>query len=105
MQSTRKSRRDYVREAKVPPFQLDLDNPVEGGATYVTFKNPNRLETESAFDLARETDPEMQFRALLSDEDYAAFWAEWRSAPVDETNALLEDVLEHYGASRGKLSR
>lgn len=104
MQSNRKSRRDYVKEATAAPFELELSEPF-GDKTYVVFKNPNRLETESAFDLARETDAELQLRALLSDEDYSAWWAEWRTAPVDETNALLEDVLDHYGANRGKPRR
>lgn len=103
--SNRKSRRDYAREAKVPPFELELESSVDGDTAFVTFKNPNRLESESAFELNRETDPEMQIRALLSEDDYAAWWAEWRTAPVEETNALLEDVLEHYGASRGKPRR
>ena len=104
MQSNRRTRRDYVREAKEQPFELELSDPV-GDKTFVVFRNPNRLPTESAFDLARETDAELPLRALLSDEDYAAWWAEWRHAPVDETNELLEDEMEHYGTSRGKPRR
>jgi len=101
----RKSRRNYHREITREPFELDLDNPVEGGPACVTFRDPNKLETESAFGLARTVDPEDQLRILLSEADFAAFWAEWRTAPVDETNALLEDVLKHYGVDRGKLAR
>jgi hypothetical protein len=69
------------------------------------FKNIHRLPSESAFDLNRETDPEVIFRALLSEEDYAAWWAEWKSVPVEETNALLKDIQEHYGAEPGKPRR
>jgi len=101
----RKTRRNYHKEATRELFELDLDNPIEGGPQFVTFRDPNKLETGTAFSLARTADPEDQLRILLSDEDFAAFWAEWRTEPVDETNALLEDVLKHYGVDRGKLPR
>lgn len=93
----RKSRRDFTRETKRPPYELDLDD-----GEFVTFMDPNKLPTDSAFDLAREADPEIALRKLLSEEDFAVWWAEWRKVPIDETNALLDDVLEHYGANRGK---
>lgn len=101
----RKSRRNYKNESRREPFELDLDAPAEGGPTYVTFLDPNRLPTKTAFELARSEDPEESLRLLLSPADYDAWWAEWASAPVDETNALLEDVMAHYGADRGKLAR
>jgi hypothetical protein len=101
----RKSRRDFAKESGKKPYELALDNPVEGQPDFITFKNPNRLDTESAFELNRETDAEMQLRALLSEDDWAAFWAEWRTAPVEETNDLLDEVLAHYGVNRGKLPR
>jgi len=100
MQSNRKTRRDFVRDNAARPYELELENPVDGGPAYVTFKNPHRLESQTAFELNRETDPELQIRALLSEEDFAAWWAEWRTAPVEETNALLEDITDHYGAGR-----
>jgi hypothetical protein len=99
-----KTRRDYKRETTRPPFQLELDNPV-GEKTFVTFKDPNKIDTHSAFSLSRTPDPDVLARALLSDEDFHLWWAEWADAPVDETNALLEDVQEYYGANPGKPAR
>lgn len=101
----RKSRRDYKKEASREVFELDLDDPVEGGPTFVTFKDPNRLESESAFDIARMNDAELSIRSLLSEDDYPPFWAEWRKAPIEELNALLEDVQQHYGSDPKKLPR
>lgn len=85
----------YHREATKEPFELELEN-----GTVVTFKNPNTLPTENAFDLARETDPERSLRVLLGDDDWAKFWDEYRHRPVSETNALTEDVMAFYGANR-----
>lgn len=104
----RKSRRNYAQESRRTPFELTLDSvEVEPGAeaAFVTFKDPNKLETADAFALARSSDPEQQIRLLLSVEDFDRFWSEWATAPIDETNALLEDVLDHYGANRGKPGR
>jgi hypothetical protein len=98
----RKSRRDFKKESTRPVYELDLENPPEGGPEFVTFKDPNRLETDSAFEMARETDPEVVLRKLLSEQDYVLWWAEWRKAPINETNELLEDIQEHYGAAPGK---
>lgn len=100
----RKSRRNYKQEVTKPPFELDLDEPV-GEKTFVTFSDPNKMDTESAFTLARTPDPFVLARALLSDEDYQLWWAEWSGTPVDETNALIEDVFKHYGADLGKLGQ
>jgi len=100
-----KTRRDYHRESTRPDFQLKLDNPPKGHPGYVVFKDPGKIRTESAFSIARNPDPEDVARALLSDEDFALWWGEWRDAPADETNSLLEDVQAHYGADRGKASR
>lgn len=101
----RKSRRDFAKESGKKPYELDLDSPPDGHAGYVTFLNPNRLATETANELNRETDLELQLRALLSEDDFDLFWAEWRSVPVDETGALIEEIMDHYGANRGKLPR
>lgn len=100
----RKSRRDYKQETAKRPFELDLEEPV-GEKTFVTFKDPNTIPTRSAFSLARVADPEVLARALLSEEDFDLWWAEWSDAPANATNALLEDVLEHYGADPGKPAR
>jgi len=102
----RKNRRDFKQEVIRAPYELELDiPPVDGKPIAVTFRDPSTLTTRSAFQLARTTDPEEQIRLLLSAEDFAAFWSEWADAPIGETNALLEDVLEHYGTNRGKLGR
>jgi hypothetical protein len=100
-----KSRRDYKQEARREPFTLELDTPVEGGPTFVTFLDPSKVATEDAFALGRSPDAETTLRSLLSDEDYEAWFREWRQAPADETNALLEDIQRHYGADPGKLPR
>lgn len=101
----RKSRRDYKKEATREPFQLALDDPIEGGPEFVTFIDPGQIGTQSSFDLARTNDAELMLRNMLSEEDFAAWWAEWRDAPIDETTALLEDVMQHYGADPKKLPR
>jgi hypothetical protein len=101
----RKNRRDFKREASRSPFELSLENPIEGRPDYVTFKDPNKLDTRDAYDLQRTADGEEQLRLLLSEDDFAAFWDEWSTAPIDETNALLEEVFEHYGVSPGKRRR
>jgi hypothetical protein len=101
----RRSRRDYKKEATRDPFQLTLEEPVEGGPEFVTFIDPNKIPTESSFDMARSNDAELMLRKMLSDEDFAAWWAEWRTAPIEETTALLEDVMDHYGADPKKLPR
>lgn len=101
----RRSSRHYKKEATRDPFELELENPVEGGPEYVTFIDPGRIDTESSFDLARMGDSEMMLRKMLSDEDFPAFWAEWRKKPIDETNELIEDVLKHYGVDPKKLPR
>lgn len=97
----RKSRRSFKTESRRSAYELELDNPVNG-KDYVTFTDPNRLPTKTAFELARTEDPEKVIRLLLGEDDFKAFWAEWGDAPVDETNALIEDVMSHYGADQGK---
>lgn len=101
----RKTSRDFVKEAAHEPYELDLDNPPEGHPGFVTFKNPVKIETGSAFDIARSQDSEQIAQALLSPEDYKAWWAEWECKPIDETMALLEDAQKHYGADPGKSGR
>lgn len=101
----RRSSRNYKKESTRDPFELELDDPVEGGPTFVTFLDPNKLDTESSFDMARMNDAEDMLRKLLSGDDFAAFWAEWRKRPIDETNDLIEDVLKHYGADPKRLPR
>lgn len=88
--------KDFRREATRVPYELELDNGTE-----VIFQDPNRLTTRSAFELSREEDPEKVLRILLG-KDFDAFWTEWAEFPVDQTNALIEDVMSHYGASPGK---
>jgi hypothetical protein len=99
-----KSRRDYRKESTREPFQLQLDNPPEGGPEYVTFLDPKRLESQSAFDLDLMRPMEI-FQTLLTPEEFELWWEEWRTAPVEETNALLDDVQKHYGAEPGKRRR
>lgn len=101
----RRSSRNYKIETTREPFELDLDDPIEGGPTFVTFLDPNKLKSESAFDIARLNDAELSIRSLLSEEEYPAFWAEWREKPIEELNALLEDVQKHYGSDPKKLPR
>jgi hypothetical protein len=102
---TRKTRRNYEKEAKADPFELELDNAHDGHPGYITFLNPNRLPAETANELNREIDLELQLRKLLSEDDFPPFWDEWRKVPVDELRALIDDVMDHYGANRGKLPR
>lgn len=88
---------EYRREAtKREPFELELE---DGGL--VAFKDPNALDTKSAFDLA-ETDNPREICQILLGDDYQSFWAEWRKRPVEETNALIGDAMEHYGVEPGK---
>jgi hypothetical protein len=101
----RRSSRDYKKESTRDPFELDLDDPIDGGPTFVTFYDPNKVETESSFDMARANDAEVMLRKLLSEDDFAAFWSEWRKKPIDETTALIEDVMKHYGADPKRLPR
>jgi hypothetical protein len=96
----RKSRKDFKVVAEKAKFELDLENAPEGHRGFVTFLDPNKLPTHGGFDLQRERDPEKVFRKILSAEDFAAWWEEWKDTPTDETNKLLEDVLEHYGSNR-----
>lgn len=101
----RRSSRNYKIETTREPFEYELDDPIDGGPAFVTFLDPNKLESESAFDIARMNDAEMSIRSLLSEEEYPAFWAEWRKKPIEELNALLEDVQKHYGSDPKKLPR
>jgi hypothetical protein len=101
----RKSRRNFKKETTRSPYELEIEDAPEGHPGFITFKDPKALETKSAFDLARTGDPEEQIRLLLSEEDFDVWWAEWGTARIDETNALVEDVLDYYGANAGKRSR
>lgn|SRR5690606_22345473 len=100
----RKSRRDFITEAssRRSPYELELEHPTPDGKNYVTFRDPNRLPTQHAFRLAKIEDPVEVIKVLLSDEDYAAFWDEWKDVPVDETGEMLQDVMNYYGADKGK---
>lgn len=93
----RRKSSDFRREATRDLFELELDS-----GDVVTFSDPNRLPSQDAFTLYRESDPERQLRALLNDDDWGKFWDEYRERPVDETNALSESVQSHYGANRGE---
>lgn len=86
----------FRKEATRTPYELELED-----GTTVVFGDPNRLTTKSAFELAKEEDPEKILRLLLG-KDFDALWAEFSERPVDETNALIEDAMEFYGASPGK---
>jgi len=88
---------DFRREATKLPYQLELEN----GET-VTFQDPNRLTTRSAFELAAERDPEKVLRTLLG-KDFTTFWAEFGERPAEETNAVIEDATSYYGVNPGKL--
>jgi hypothetical protein len=88
---------EYRRESKRELFQIELDN-----GTLVTFADPNRLDTEAAYRLADSASPKANLQALLGDE-FDVFWNEYRHHPVEECEAVVEDVLEHYGADVGKL--
>lgn len=101
----RRSSRNYRIESTREPFELELDDPVDGGPEFVTFLDPNKLPSDSAFDMARQNDAEVMLRKLLSDEDFPPFWAEWGKKPIDEMNALIDDVLKYYGADPKKLPR
>jgi len=86
----------YKIEGTRETFQLELKS-----GDIITFGDPNKISTEKADDLARAGASKI-FKMLLSDEEYAKFWEEFRSTPQEETGALLNDVMEHYGASPGK---
>jgi hypothetical protein len=105
----RRTSRSFRKEATRDPFELELEPPEVAGpddeTPFVTFRDPGKLPAESAFDMARMNDPEVMLRKLLSEDDFATFWAEWRTRPVDELNDLIDDVMEHYGAERGKPRR
>jgi hypothetical protein len=98
----RKSRRDFLIESRKSPFELTLDNPPEGGPNYVTFLDPNKLKSRSAFQMGVERNGEKLLRYLLSPEEFEVFWAEWGDYNFDEVNLLIEQVMDHYGASTGK---
>lgn len=98
----RKAKRDFIKELTAEPYEVELENPPAGGPTYVTFKSPEKMATGAAFDIARSQDAEEIAKALLSEGDYELWWAEWKTMPVDETMALLQDVQQHYGADPGK---
>jgi hypothetical protein len=103
---------EYRSEAIAEPFEIELDARHEDGtAIVVVFADPNTLECETAFDLAMEENPRKSLQTMLrtqheGDPDYwPDFWAEWRSRRMGDLNALLGDVMAHYGADRGKLER
>jgi len=98
----RKSRRDFRIDTNRSPFELELDHPKADGRTYVVFKDVNKLPTKDVFALSRNEDPEAVLRLILSEEDFEAFWAEWAEVPADETTKLIEEVMNHYGADKGK---
>lgn len=86
---------EFRKEATKFPYELEL----EDGST-VTFQDPNRLSTKSAFELS-EANPKDALKLLLG-KDFAKFWEEFSERPAEETNAVLEDVMEWYGAEMGK---
>jgi hypothetical protein len=99
----RRKSSEYRSEATSEPFELVLESTNEDGSERViTFLDPQELDGESAFDLAIETDPKVVLRTLLSEDDWASFWAEWRTRKVREINDLQTDVMEHYAAPVGK---
>ncbi len=100
----RKSRRGYETQYTGEPFELDLESPPEGHAGFVTFLNPHRLDTATAAELNAKNTRE-QLETFLSPEDFEAFWSEWSSVPIEETNNLIEDAMKHYGATPGKRRR
>lgn len=83
----------------------------DGSEIVVTFGDPNVMECETAFDLAEEQYPREQLRRMLGNPDgtdngqWDLFWREWRSRQVGDLNELLDDVMKHYGADRGKPAR
>ena len=98
----RRKASDYRREATHEPFDLELDTTDENGEPVVVeFADPSRLPTDTAFDLATLTDPREVLERLLGPH-FDKFWAEWRFRPLNETNELVADVMEHYGADLGK---
>lgn len=97
----RKSRRDYKQEVATDPFELVLDEAPEGHRGFVVFSPPDGWATEDALN-AEQLSPVDRLRAMLSEEDWEPFWAEQRRAPIAETNALLADVMKHYGVDSGK---
>lgn len=94
----RRKRKDFTVTTKKSPFELELDNTNGDGPKYVTFADPNKIGTKDALQMSRDSDPEKVLRTLLG-EDFDAFWGEWSAAPIDETNKLIEEVMEHYQGS------
>lgn len=93
----RRTRQDYVRQARRETFELELSTPLDNPKV-VTFQDPQRLKASDSFRIARENDAETILRILLGDE-FEEFWAEWSEVPVDELLALISDVMDHYGAN------
>ena len=98
---------DAITPGRPPsePFELELDAVDEDGEhKVVVFADPNKLPTGTAFDLAEDEDPKSILEKLLGP-FFREFWAEWQFRPIDETNELIEDAMDHYGAGRVKPAR
>ena len=93
----RKKSSSFRQQATKEPYELELDS-----GEIVVFLDPNQMETESSFDLAREDDPERALRLMIREGDWDKFWAEYRTRPQGETNATLEDAMEYYQVNRAK---
>lgn len=89
---------DFRREATKIPYDMELED-----GRVVVFQDPNRLTTRSAFELAKEQDPEVVLKKLLGSH-FDAFWSEFGDRPQDETNAVIEDVMTYYGANPKSLA-
>ena len=102
---TRRKSSDYAKEVTGEAFELELEAKDEdGNPQVVVFADPNKLPTGTAFDLAEDEDPKSILQKLLGP-FFKEFWAEWQFRPIDETNALIEDAMDHYGAGRVKSVR
>lgn len=82
----------FRKEATRAKFEVELED-----GTVVTFRDVNKLPTASAFDIATMP-PKDIFKTLLGD-DFDPFWAEFGDRPQDETMAVLEAAMTHYGAN------
>jgi hypothetical protein len=77
----RRTSRSFARK---PPATRSSSNSTTGALDPTArpvrhFPRPRQDPAESSFDMARMNDAELMLRKLLSEDDFATFWAEWRT--------------------------
>lgn len=89
IQMARRKSTDYKVEATRELFELELET-----GDVVTFRDPNKLETESVW----HSDPSLEawYKTMLSERDHEKWWNEYKAKPQEETVALQADVMAHF---------